>query len=152
MLWPLRCKRTRVVVLQYQVSDSLVIRQNDETDITASSTCAVCKQLAFPLSSTEDPPLVLNYLCRHLVHATCALPHADIDLPSRPENASVSHLLSNDNRRNTKSRERDLSAKLSYAAAVRVRVGRCPVCEVRSRDPVRPAAPARVQSLVTAQA
>ncbi|WWD19691.1 hypothetical protein CI109_104155 [Kwoniella shandongensis] len=105
---------------------------------SAKSTCAVCSLPAFPSAINQAaPPLVLIYLCRHLVHATCALPDADIELPQRQENASVTYLLSTSDKGGLGMggvggqgwKVRNLGAKLGYAAAVRVRVGRCPVCE-----------------------
>jgi hypothetical protein len=65
------------------------------------------------------------YLCRHLVHAACALSNEDVQLPERVESASVSYLLTGDR---VRTRRRELGNKLSHAAAVRTRVGRCPVC------------------------
>ncbi|KAK8853266.1 hypothetical protein IAR55_003968 [Kwoniella newhampshirensis] len=104
---------------------------------SAKSTCAVCSLPAFPTTISQNtPPLILIYLCRHLVHATCALPDADIELPQRQENASVTYLLSTSDKSGIGMgvggqgwKVRNLGAKLGYAAAVRVRVGRCPVCE-----------------------
>jgi hypothetical protein len=87
--------------------------------MTADSSCAVCGLFALD-------GVALFYLCRHLVHATCALPNPDVDMPERPESIAMSQLMHSDRRIN--SRQRSLGSKLSYAAAVRVRVGGCPVC------------------------
>ncbi|WVQ84653.1 hypothetical protein IAT38_006808 [Cryptococcus sp. DSM 104549] len=97
---------------------------------SATSTCAVCSLPVFPPLS-PNPSLVLIYFCRHLVHATCALPE-DVELPQRQENQSVTYLLSDGDKGGGAGgmawKARTLGAKLGYAAAVRVRVGRCPVC------------------------
>ncbi|WVR07632.1 hypothetical protein IAU60_004674 [Kwoniella sp. DSM 27419] len=95
-----------------------------------STACAVCKLALFP---PHSPSLVLVYLCRHLVHAHCALPE-DVDLPQRQESASLSYLLSDPKgtRGGQGWKARSLGGKLGYAAMVRVRASRCPVCEKRS--------------------
>lgn len=78
--------------------------------------------------------LVLVYLCRHGVHATCALLNDDTELPERPENAAALRLLLADNAPGAahlsshRAQQRALGSKLSYEAMVRVRVGPCPVC------------------------
>lgn len=150
LAFELQARQTGSVPLSGQCSLPTLNQRDRSLTTSAESNCQVCRQPAFGAES----PLALMYLCRHLVHATCALPHADIELPPHPEDATISHLLSDDNRRNARSRERELGSKLSYAAAVRVRVGKCPVCEQRNREtvPVRPGLQPRVQSLVTAQA
>lgn len=88
----------------------------------------MCSKPAF----TNSPSLVLIYLCRHLVHAECVLPEG-VDLPVRQENASVAYLLADEGRmggrRGAAWKARNLGARLGYAAAVRVRVKQCPVCE-----------------------
>jgi len=107
----------------------LQVSQTAGTNFTPSATCELCGQPAFP--HVPDPPLVLIYLCRHLVHATCAVTNDDVELPERPENAAVTALLLADKPTPSGSRaaqERALGAKLSYEAMVRVRVGSCPVC------------------------
>jgi hypothetical protein len=96
---------------------------------SARGICEVCKLPAFPPTAIASlAPLVLIYLCRHIVHAACALPDGDVELPTRAEHASISYLLSSDNRRSVKFQTRGLGSKLSYSAAVRVRAGGCPVC------------------------
>lgn len=56
-----------------------------------------------------------------------------VDLPVRQENASVAYLLADEGRmggrRGAAWKARNLGARLGYAAAVRVRVKQCPVCE-----------------------
>lgn len=92
----------------------------------------VCRlPLTSPPPNYDHPTLSLLYLCKHPLHATCALPDPDIELPPKPEGAGLSHLLvsGEKGRGGTRERERELGGRLSYAAAVRVRVGRCPVCE-----------------------
>lgn len=101
----------------------------------ATSTCAVCENPLFDASKTSGPEsLVLVYLCRHPVHATCAVLNDDTELPERPENAAALRLLLADNAPNAahlsshRAQQRALGSKLSYEAMVRVRVGPCPVC------------------------
>ena len=107
-----------------------------QTGQTGSARCApadVCVVCELPLFTvpvdTDTPSPTLLYLCRHLVHATCVLLNPDLELPSRPDSSTMNHLLSSDNGRGMQARRRELGSKLSYAAAVRVRVGRCPACE-----------------------
>jgi len=95
----------------------------------AKSVCEICKLPAFALSNPANNPPTLIYLCRHIVHAACALPDSGIDLPTRPEAASIGYLLSSENRRSNAAHVKSLGGKLSFAAAVRVRVRGCPVCE-----------------------
>ncbi|ODN99053.1 hypothetical protein I350_07207 [Cryptococcus amylolentus CBS 6273] len=95
----------------------------------STSTCVVCSKAAFdPL----QPELALIYLCRHLVHATCVLPE-DVELPRRQENPSVTYLLQDNDKSGGVSSQawktRALGATLGHAAAVRVRVKQCPICE-----------------------
>ncbi|OCF77367.1 vacuolar protein sorting 41 [Kwoniella mangroviensis CBS 8886] len=105
--------------------------QVGSTRCSPTSTCTICHSPLF-LPSTKYPSqtLVLLYLCQHLVHAHCALPE-DVELPQRQENINVTYLLANGGSgakgQNWKSRA--IGGKLGYAAAVRVRVGKCPVCE-----------------------
>ncbi|KAK1922178.1 hypothetical protein DB88DRAFT_497458 [Papiliotrema laurentii] len=87
------------------------------TQSSLESPCAVCGQRV-------SSGLCLLYLCRHWVHATCALVSPDVSLPDHVDN-SVTHLLSGDR---TSTRRRELGNKLSHAAAIRTRVGRCPMC------------------------
>jgi hypothetical protein len=113
----------------------LQVAQTAGRTAATRSDCELCGKPAFP--HTSDPPLVLIYLCRHLVHATCAVTNDDVELPERPENAAVTALLMGDKPTATGSRvaqERALGAKLSYEAMVRVRVGSCPVCAHRRGD------------------
>lgn len=117
----------------------LNIGQVAGTQALPSSTCEVCGLPAFPHTTATSAPLVLIYLCRHLVHATCAAAaHGDdIELPERPENAAVTALLLADRPSSAGSRraqQRALSAKLGYEAMVRARVGACPVCVHRQRE------------------
>lgn len=142
----------------------------------ATSSCAVCEQPLFnsgsgggsagrapgpgPGPSTGSGPetLVLVFLCRHAVHATCALLNDDTELPERPENAAALRLLLADNAPGAahlarhRAQQRALGSKLSYEAMVRVRVGPCPACahargqrahrlgaHTGDRMPVRPA-------------
>ena len=88
--------------------------------IAAQSTCAVCGLPAF-----ANQKVTLLYLCRHIVHAHCALVNPDTDLPERNESESISALLSSDKSR---VRRRALGNRLAYASSVRVRVGKCPSC------------------------
>ncbi|RXK35663.1 vacuolar protein sorting 41 [Tremella mesenterica] len=108
-----------------------------------SSTCDFCQLPLFPPSASSSSPIVptLGYLCKHLVHSTCSLLNADVELPVR-EDAAVSHLLSGDRGKSVRTRQRELGAKLSYAAAVRVRVGGCPVCSHKRGEATRRAVPA----------
>lgn len=84
--------------------------------------------------------LVLVYLCRHAVHASCAVLNDDTELPERPENAQALHLLLSDNSGTAahlpvhRAQQRALGSKLSYEAMVRVRVGPCPVCAQRKGE------------------
>jgi len=111
------------------------------------ATCEVCGLLAFPRSSEPSiGQLVVIYLCRHIVHAECALPNPDIELPPHTENMSVTHLLFADNPHGERAKQRELSAKLSYAAAVRVRISSCPVCAYR-RGTLKPPSLLRQMSL-----
>ena len=80
------------------------------------------------MDDDAGPQPTLVYLCRHTVHARCALPHADVALPPRPESAAVNQLMSQDGRHGAKGFKRGLATRLGYAAALRVRVGGCPVC------------------------
>lgn len=103
----------------------------------ASTACPICSKLLFPHVDSASQPLVLLYLCRHFVHATCAVLSEDIELPERPENAAVTHLLMADKpgaAGNKAALSRALGAKLSFAAMVRVRVGSCPVCKMHKGD------------------
>ncbi|WVF72944.1 hypothetical protein IAT40_007762 [Kwoniella sp. CBS 6097] len=106
-----------------------------------SSTCPICTLPLFP-AHTADSTLVLIYLCHHVVHASCALPD-DVDLPPRQESANLSYLLSSADTGGQASllkgsgggkggawKVRHLGGKLGYAAAVRVRVGRCPIAAI----------------------
>ncbi|OCF38071.1 vacuolar protein sorting 41 [Kwoniella heveanensis BCC8398] len=110
-----------------------------------SSMCPICTLPLFP-AHTADSSLVLIYLCHHVVHASCALPD-EVDLPPRQESTNLSYLLSSADSGGLHGtllkgsgggkggawKVRQLGGKLGYAAAVRVRVGRCPVCEKRGR-------------------
>nr|XP_019044083.1 vacuolar protein sorting 41 [Kwoniella bestiolae CBS 10118]OCF23013.1 vacuolar protein sorting 41 [Kwoniella bestiolae CBS 10118] len=109
--------------------------QVGSTRCSSTSTCTICHLPLFsPSSKYPSQSLILLYLCQHLIHAQCALPE-DVDLPQRQENINVTYLLANGagggKGQNWKSRA--IGGKLGYAAAVRVRVGRCPVCEVGGR-------------------
>lgn len=103
----------------------------------ATTTCQVCNKPAFPHTTAAAAPLVLGYLCRHLVHAACAVMTEDVELPERPENAEVTHLLLSDRPSGSGTRnaqQRALGGKLGFAAMVRVRVGSCPVCRLQRGD------------------
>lgn len=115
----------------------LHVGQTAGAPATSKSVCELCGNPAFPRTNTSETPLVLIYLCRHLVHATCAVTNDDVELPERPENATVTALLLADKPSAAGSRaaqERALGAKLAYEAMVRVRVGSCPVCAHRRGD------------------
>lgn len=94
----------------------------------ATTKCQICDLPTYTSSTSPSPALL--YLCRHTVHASCALPHADVDLPPRLDNPGVTHLLSGEGqgRRSGKSLNRALVARVGYTAALRARVGGCPVC------------------------
>jgi hypothetical protein len=96
----------------------------------------VCGKLLFPHVDSASQPLVLLYLCRHFVHATCAVLTEDTELPERPENAAATHLLMADKHvaGSKAGLSRALGAKLSFAAMVRARVGSCPVCKFQKGD------------------
>ncbi|ORY33376.1 hypothetical protein BCR39DRAFT_563909 [Naematelia encephala] len=102
--------------------------QTGSVRASLKSNCQICGLPAFPPTANSAlAPLNLIYLCRHLVHAACALLNEETELPLRPDPV-IAHLLSSDGRRSRKTQQRDLSSRLSYAAAIRVRVGGCPVC------------------------
>ncbi|KLT39187.1 vacuolar protein sorting-associated protein 41 [Cutaneotrichosporon oleaginosum] len=103
---------------------------------SATTNCLVCGKLLFPHVDSALQPFVLLYLCHHFVHATCAVLAEDIELPERPENAAVTHLLMADKyvAGSKAGLSRALGAKLSFAAMVRVRVGSCPVCKLHKGD------------------
>ena len=92
---------------------------------TEKSQCVVCGLAAFQSRPSTPSTLVLMYLCRHFVHASCSLYEDDLEVPQRADNPFVSQLLTGDK---IQARLRELSGKLSFAAAVRTRVGSCPVC------------------------
>ncbi|KAL7418518.1 Vacuolar protein sorting-associated protein 41 [Cryptotrichosporon argae] len=99
---------------------------------SASTPCAICRLPAFVPRVPRAPALV--YLCDHAVHATCALP-PDVELPDRPEGFTALALPSASSAgkaARARGMERMLVDKLGYASAVRVRVGRCPVCVEKS--------------------
>lgn len=94
--------------------------------------CLVCKQHLFRPSDPETAPLALAYLCRHVLHASCALSDKSVALPERPV-TSVQTLYTSrerDQGSDWSNREtaKNLGAKLAFGAAVRVRVTSCPVC------------------------
>ncbi|WVO14232.1 hypothetical protein L204_101864 [Cryptococcus depauperatus] len=107
----------------------LQMAQTGSLKASASSLCQVCSKPAF---TPSYPSLILIYLCRHLVHATCALPE-DVELPLRQGNPSLLYLLIDNYKPSGNAgsgwKARNLSAKLGYAASVRVRVKSCPICE-----------------------
>jgi hypothetical protein len=134
--WRPDCRKGKSDVYKDPVSD---IRYTETLRsrlmmFAAQSVCAVCHNEAFKPgpSDTTSSTLVLVYLCRHTVHASCALLNDDIELPSRQDNQSVNHLLGSGDK--IKSRRRELGSKLSFAASVRVRVGKCPVCKQGKGD------------------
>ena len=95
--WRPDCRKGKSDVYKDPVSD---IRYTETlrsrlTMFAAQSVCAVCHNEAFKPgpSDTTSSTLVLVYLCRHTVHASCALLNDDIELPSRQDNQSVNHLL-----------------------------------------------------------
>lgn len=104
-------------------------------DILVNTKCQICNLPTYSTQSIPAPSPTLIYLCRHTVHATCALPHSDIDLPPRLDNPGVSHLLSGEGqgKRSGKSLNRALMARVGYTAALRARVGGCPVCMKEGR-------------------
>ncbi|WWC72071.1 uncharacterized protein I206_106031 [Kwoniella pini CBS 10737] len=108
--------------------------QVGSTRCSPTSECALCHTTLFiPSTKYPSPALVLLYLCQHLVHAECALPE-DVELPLRQENLNISYLLDDKKKIGGKNwKSRAIGGKLGYAAAVRVRVGRCPVCEKGGR-------------------
>lgn len=96
---------------------------------THISTCQVCSRYLYHLDQeTDDCPVVIIYLCRHAVHATCVLNDPSLELPARPE--MVTNFLISDQTAHGKSlmSVKNLGAKLAYAASLRIRVKSCPVC------------------------
>lgn len=119
------------------LASELHVSQTAGTHYQPATVCQVCGKPAFPHTTVAAAPLVLVYLCRHLVHATCAVPNEDVELPERPENSAVTALLLADKPTTAGSKraqERALGVKLSYEAMVRARVGTCPVCAHRRGD------------------
>ncbi|WWC91761.1 uncharacterized protein L201_006708 [Kwoniella dendrophila CBS 6074] len=119
------------------LATELQAAQVGSTRCSSTSTCALCHLPLFqPSTKYINQDLVLIYLCQHLIHAACSLPE-DVELPQRQGNVSLSYLLSNNTKNgNTNGQNwkaRALGGKLSYAAAVRVRVGKCPVCDKGGR-------------------
>lgn len=100
---------------------------------TAGNTrCLVCKDYLFKPSDADTAPLALAYLCRHILHASCALPDKSIELPERPDPLANFLYTSDDRNRNVgpgRATAKNLGAKLAYSATIRVRVKSCPVCQ-----------------------
>ncbi|KAF8338443.1 vacuolar assembling protein VPS41 [Amanita rubescens] len=98
--------------------------QNGQTGgffLTAKTTCSVC------LRSIQETPdsLVILYLCRHVVHATC-LSGSD-RLPPRPDPVLRSAGLLGS--------AREINGKIAYESIIRARIGRgCPVCHGRADE------------------
>lgn len=133
------CAGLAITLQRGQVTGAHATRELSFFDVqlttSANSKCAVCEKPLFKDIKASGPEsLVLVYLCRHAVHATCALLNDDTELPERPENAQALRLLMADNAPNAahlsshRAQQRQLGSKLSYEAMVRVRVGPCPVC------------------------
>ncbi|KAF8676121.1 hypothetical protein AX14_005017 [Amanita brunnescens Koide BX004] len=100
--------------------------QNGQTggfSLTAKTTCAVCSRSIQEIPSS----LVILYLCRHVVHATC-LSGSD-RLPPRPDPVlRTAGLLGS---------AREINGKIAYESIIRARIGRgCPVCH-RGGDQAR---------------
>ncbi|KAJ3825366.1 hypothetical protein F5880DRAFT_1638492, partial [Lentinula raphanica] len=91
--------------------------------VAGKSRCHICSQ---PLKESPQH-LVLLFLCRHTVHARCALPTGDgIQLPELPDPALRGVELGGLG-------GRELSGRIAFEAMVRARIGRgCPVCHKRS--------------------
>jgi hypothetical protein len=105
------------------------------------SRCQVCSDYVFKPTSSLTP-LAIIYLCHHLVHADCALLDTVSDsLPTRPDPVNSILFASQMNSQSGSgagSRRVDvlgknLGGKLAYAATLRVKLGKCPVCDVSSR-------------------
>lgn len=114
-----------------------------------STTCLICSLPAFaaphspPLPSSK-PDVTLVYLCRHIVHASCAMRSGpsrkgaqaededELELPPREE-WFRSDLLSADRQGKRRSGGRTAGAKMAYAQTLRVKLPRgCPHCRQQS--------------------
>jgi len=98
--------------------------QNGQTGgffLTAKTTCSVCSR---SIQETPDS-LVILYLCRHVVHATCL--SGSNRLPPRPDPVSRSAGLLGS--------AREINGKIAYESIIRARIGRgCPVCHGRGDE------------------
>lgn len=102
----------------------------------ANTRCLVCDDYLFKPGDPDTAPLALAYLCRHMVHASCALPDKTIELPERPDPLANFLYTSDERSRNIgpgRATAKNLGAKLAYSATIRVRVKSCPVCEKLNR-------------------
>ncbi|KAJ9117531.1 hypothetical protein QFC22_004381 [Naganishia vaughanmartiniae] len=102
------------------------------------SRCQVCNDHVFKPTSSLTP-LAIIYLCHHLVHADCALMDTVSDsLPLRPDPVNSMLFASQMNSqsgggvgapRRIDVLGKNLGGKLAYAATLRVKLGKCPVCD-----------------------
>jgi len=84
--------------------------------LTAKAACLICSR---PLLQTSQA-LLLLFLCRHVVHATCT--SGGTQLPPQPDPALRGMSI-------TDSEARGLSGKIVFESVVRARLDRgCPVC------------------------
>ncbi|KAI5452845.1 Vacuolar protein sorting-associated protein 41 [Naganishia albida] len=101
------------------------------------SCCELCNDYVFKPSNLDLTPLALVYLCHHIVHAQCALLDPTSDLPLRPDPVNSMLFASQVSAQSRGTRRidvmgRNLGGKLAYAATLRVKEGRCPVCARRA--------------------
>ncbi|KAL7410874.1 hypothetical protein BDY24DRAFT_417479 [Mrakia frigida] len=107
---------------------------------TPTSTCQVCSLPVFrpPPLPSRGQQVVLVFLCRHVVHATCALEDPSDELPPREEGFKSSLLDSGDKKGRAggaRRNGRSLGAKLSYASSLRVKLPRgCPHCRTAVKN------------------
>ncbi|KAG8929405.1 Vacuolar protein sorting-associated protein 41, partial [Tulasnella sp. 418] len=121
------------------LATGLQARQTNGTRTNAAVPCPICSQPLFsagalPLpASTNQQPLALMFLCRHIVHVTCV--KGGNTLPRRPiDDALVGFLGGIGNGRLDNSAI--LSGKIAYSAVVRSRLEEsCPVCHLSEDGP-----------------
>jgi hypothetical protein len=100
---------------------------------TGDSCCELCSDYVFKPTNPDLTPLALVYLCHHIVHAQCALLDPTSELPLRPDPVNSMLFASQVSAQSRGTRRidvmgRNLGGKLAYAATLRVKEGRCPVC------------------------
>lgn len=103
------------------------------TPVIGNSCCELCTDYVFKPSNPDLTPLALVYLCHHIVHAQCALLDPTSELPLRPDPVNSMLFASQVSAQSRGTRKidvmsRNLGGKLAYAATLRVKEGRCPVC------------------------